>query len=223
MAIVANQRFGRLVTLTCSTKKRLGRSRIYWQCQCDCGNIILSRQDTLLNGGSQSCGCLRSELTSSRMRRHTKELKESAAYGHWCAMRSRCYSKSAGNYYLYGAKGIIVCGRWRNSFENFVADMGQPPSKKHSLDRFPDKFGNYEPFNCRWATQTEQIRNRSNTVMATIAGVTKPAKEWHELHPIIPYDTFRYRVQHGWNHELALFTPLIPKHLCSSHKRATLT
>jgi hemin uptake protein HemP len=74
-------------------------------------------------------------------------------------MKNRCYNKNGEDYPEYGAKGIKVCDRWRKSFENFFADMGKRPSKTHSIDRYPNKKGNYNPSNCRWATKKEQSRN----------------------------------------------------------------
>jgi hypothetical protein len=87
----------------------------------------------------------------------------------WQGMIRRCYNPNFKGYAGYGAKGITVCERWRNSFTAFVADMGpRPPGK--SLDRFPDPAGNYEPENCRWATPLEQRHNRISNI---------PPRGWH--------------------------------------------
>jgi len=76
-------------------------------------------------------------------------------------MKKRCYNKKHPKYRLYGARGIIVCSRWLNSFELFKLDMGERPSNQHSLDRI-NNDGNYEPSNCKWSTRSEQMRNRRN-------------------------------------------------------------
>lgn len=94
----------------------------------------------------------------------------------WRAMLSRCRNPKTINYASYGGAGISVCERWKR-FENFFVDMGHPPTEKHSLDR-KDPKGNYEPNNCRWATQLEQARNTKKTIRLTIGGVTKPMAEW---------------------------------------------
>ena len=82
-------------------------------------------------------------------------------YCAWNRMKDRCYNKNYQFYKYYGGRGITVCDRWRNSFSNFFADMGNKPSTRHSLDKV-DNNGNYEPSNCRWATPLEQASNKSN-------------------------------------------------------------
>lgn len=93
---------------------------------------------------------------------HTVQNGSSPTYTSWCNMLARCHNPRASSYKYYGAKGIAVCERWLK-FEEFLADMGERPSSKHSLDRWPNRNGNYEPGNCRWATQSEQCRNKTTT------------------------------------------------------------
>jgi hypothetical protein len=78
----------------------------------------------------------------------------------WRNMISRCCDPKDKAYIYYGATGVRVCLRWLTSFEAFVTDMGQKPTAKHSIDRYPDPYGDYEPSNCRWATAAEQRRNQ---------------------------------------------------------------
>lgn len=92
-------------------------------------------------------------------------------------MHQRCTNPNSPDYPRYGGKGIKVCDRWIKSFENFLEDMGVRPEGT-SLDRFPDKFGNYEPTNCRWATPSQQQLNKGNSRYVTYKGVTKLAFEW---------------------------------------------
>lgn len=87
--------------------------------------------------------------------------KRTKTYGRWLTMRNKCTNPNHDRYKYYGAKGIQVCERW-NDFANFYADMGDPPTPKHSLDRYPNRQGNYEPGNVRWATWEEQANNKEN-------------------------------------------------------------
>ena len=92
---------------------------------------------------------------------HTTGGKQSHEYGCWVNMRTRCNNPKATRYDRYGGRGIRVCERWV-LFDTFLLDMGLSPTAKHSLDRWPDKDGNYEPGNVRWATQSEQMRNATS-------------------------------------------------------------
>lgn len=123
----------------------------YRFCRCDCG-IEKEISVNSLGQGVKSCGCLR------RKSNLTHGMANSREYKSWCMMHSRCSNPNYTYYYRYGGRGIRVCDRW-NSFESFYADMGQRPAGK-SLDRI-NNDGNYEPGNCRWSTQKEQIGNRS--------------------------------------------------------------
>src|SRR5882762_7196517 len=102
---------------------------------------------------------------------------KTAEYRIWCAMRERCNSPNHIEYHRYGARGIHVCEHW-DSFEHFISDMGKRPSAQHSIDRRPNKEGNYEPSNCRWATSSEQQRNKSSSIMLTYFGETLHVLEW---------------------------------------------
>lgn len=98
-------------------------------------------------------------------------------YRIWCAMRERCANPHHNQFHRYGGRGIRVCERW-DSFANFLTDMGVRPSASHSIDRYPNKDGNYEPGNCRWATDVEQARNKSTSMILTLNGETLHVLEW---------------------------------------------
>jgi hypothetical protein len=125
----------------------------------------------------------------------------------WDGILQRCLNENSPAYQSYGGRGISVCERWRTSFENFFADMGEKPSPLHTIDRI-DNNGNYEPDNCRWATKKEQGRNKRNNKRIVFRGEEKTLSEWGEIFglssSIIGSRIFRY----GWTVEQAITTPL---------------
>lgn len=133
----------------------------------------------------------------------THGLSSSPIYSVWRNMLTRCYNASGQDKKNYQDRGIIVCKRWRNSFENFYADMGDPPTPKHTLDRFPNGNGNYEPENCRWATRAEQSRNLRKNIFITFDGKTLTLKDWSFEIPV-KYATICYRYHRGWPPERIL-------------------
>ena len=118
-------------------------------------------------------------------------------------MKDRCYNPRYKTFHSYGGRGIAVCQQWVNSFERFLADMGPKPSAKHSLDRFPDKDGNYEPGNCRWATTKMQNRNKRNSRTMTINGITKSVADWAEANGLAN-KTVKARLRRGWSPERSI-------------------
>lgn len=154
-------RFGRLVVVSRDVSKK---GHPAWNCLCDCGQEKVCLGINLKKGVTQSCGCLRTEMITARSLKHGNRRQRgggttSREYEAWCSMIGRCETESNTSYDNYGARGVKVCERWRSSFENFLADMGERPSPKHSIDRI-NVNGDYEPLNCRWVTREEQMRNR---------------------------------------------------------------
>jgi hypothetical protein len=125
----------------------------------------------------------------------------------WLAMRWRCQCRTNSQYLRYGGAGITVCERWQ-IFENFLADMGEAPTDKHTLDRYPNQKGSYEPGNVRWATSKEQARNTSANRLITAFSETKPLTEWAEDHRCsISANLLFARINAGWSAEVAITTP----------------
>lgn len=157
---LSGARFGALVA-TRSLGYAPGGTR--WECQCDCGAVVVAYSQNLRRGRSTSCGCAKSAKIASALTRHGHARRGRVTSEHriWRAMLDRCSNPNNNSFKYYGGRGITVCDRWTD-FENFLADMGNRPSRGHSIDRI-DVNGNYEPSNCRWATASEQRRNRRDT------------------------------------------------------------
>jgi hypothetical protein len=163
---LVGRRFGRLTVLSQapSVKERSGSTRTRWNVRCDCGTelVVNGKDMQRLKWGTKSCGCLSREHARVAGIKHGGcQFNTSPEYHAWADMRQRCINPKVKAYKNYGARGISVCERWKKAdgFENFIADMGRRPSPTHSLDRI-NNDGNYEPDNCRWATRSEQRRNR---------------------------------------------------------------
>ena len=148
--IADGTRFGRLVVVCLQGSDKWG-SRQY-DCLCDCGGRKVVVQYNLTSGHVRSCGCLQRE------RRIKHGMSSSPEYVAWLNMRDRCFKEQDPNYKNYGGRGITVCDRWKDSFQNFYEDMGPRPSGL-TLERV-DNNGNYEPNNCEWATRAAQLSNR---------------------------------------------------------------
>lgn len=139
------------------------RRQSLWTCQCLCSKEVVVLSYSLRGGMTKSCGCLNKEkvLTNSLMHGHAKQTKNTPEYRAWQHAKSRCFNPNVDNFQNYGGRGISMCERWLNSFENFLSDMGEKPEPKHkySIDR-EDNDGGYEPSNCKWKTLSEQAKNR---------------------------------------------------------------
>ncbi len=130
--------------------------------RCVCGVEKIVTNHSLHRNKTKSCGCLQKEKASIQGKNSaTHGLSKSRVFNSYNAMKQRCYYDKHKDYHNYGGRGIKICERWLNSFENFLADMGHPPPKT-TLDR-KNSNGNYEPDNCRWADHKTQAFNQRNT------------------------------------------------------------
>lgn len=129
----------------------------------------------------KSCGCYTRLKLSIRRKNTIKHGKiNTQEYNSWKSMKRRCKDNKGKGSHRYFGRGITVCKRWLNSFENFYEDMGPKPGKEYSIERI-NNAGNYEPGNCVWATPKEQGRNRENNRLFNINGIEKTLPEWSEI------------------------------------------
>lgn len=163
MIDLIGRRFGRLTVIAIAPKTGSSRS-IRWNCKCDCGNEHSSVSYSLLNGVTKEC------LSCAPKTRVKHGKYRSPEYIAWTSMKQRCSNEKNPAFRDYGGRGIIVCDRWRDSFEAFLGDMGERPSDSHSIDRI-DNNGNYEPSNCRWTTSEVQQNNRRDNQFVECDGI----------------------------------------------------
>jgi hypothetical protein len=132
---------------------------IKWR--CDCGNIRNIRLADVKNGHTMSCGCFRIQINmeNKTIHGHAGRGQHSIEYHTWTGLKNRCNNAYDKSYPDYGGRGIKVCERWNESFQNFLDDMGPRISTELTIERLNNN-GNYEPGNCKWGTKTEQSNNR---------------------------------------------------------------
>ena len=147
--------------------------KVYLKCE-KCHRELVVLKSKIDNYESFPCACTQSPTTE------THGMSRTRTYSSWIGMKQRCYDKKSLRYKNYGGRGIKVCDRWLNSFENFLEDMGVRPDGNFTLDRV-DVDGDYCPENCRWADAKTQANNMTTNVRRTYNGVTHTLKEWSEM------------------------------------------
>lgn len=184
MKNLVGQTFGKLLVIR-KASKILDHS--LWACLCECGDYKIVRGANLTGGIIKGCGNCQKD-NSNKGCAIKKKKKEGISknklppeYSAWASMINRCHSKGNHAYKYYGAKGIKVCDRWRNSFKDFLSDVGSRPSSAHSLERLRGTVG-YQPDNVKWVTIEIQARNkkkfRNNTSGKTGVFFEKRRKTW---------------------------------------------
>lgn len=207
-ANLSGEKFGRW-TVICYHETR--NNHAYWRVRCDCGRWGYASTGNLRHKLTLSCGCLMREHASAANRTHG--LTGTKEHSIWNNMKTRCYNSNRHTSERYIGRGITVCDEWRDSFETFLKDMGKCP-KGMTIDRINNDLG-YSKKNCRWATLTEQARNRRDTRIIELNGEKKPLTAWLEdPRCCVGYWTLRTRLDRGWGTEEAITSPK----LNSKHK-----
>lgn len=195
--------FTRLTVIRCVGVTK-GRNAV-WLCRCSCGNETTVAGGHLVDGGTQSCGCLASENVAERNRKHG--LSGSPEFNVWTNIKTRCFNPKSDHAEWYSERGIRMCDRWKNSFVLFRLDMGERPTPAHSIERINNN-GHYScghcshcvgmgwTKNCRWATASEQAHNRRNSRWLTINGRIKLISEWAAEHGLWQ-STLTRRIERG--------------------------
>lgn len=197
---MVGKRFGMLLVVAFS---HVDNNRYaIWKVACDCGKEHSVSGVLLRRGEARSCGCQQYAGLDTTLHGETSNRQMTREYRIWLGMKQRCENPKHKNYADYGARGIRVCEQWRNSFENFLSDIGRAPSNKHTIDRILNDRG-YEPDNVRWATRREQSHNSSNTRWIEYKGDRRTVGQWAEYLDI-PASTISARLQRGWTEHEAL-------------------
>jgi hypothetical protein len=214
--IMLGSRFGKQLVICCTGSKRntRGESRRFYSIQCDCGRTVEKTVRDIKN--TNSCGCSRRGVVTHG---HTVGKKNSPSYSAWANMRNRCGNPGCSNYKNYGGRGINICKRWEK-FENFIADMGEKPNGL-SLERINNN-GNYEPGNCRWATDKEQRRNKRKNRLVEINGASKCLSQWCEELDL-KYPNVSARLRRDWTPKQALSLETPPKWFVDMDRLVQLT
>lgn len=202
--VVVGARFGALVVVARDVEgERLRRALV----RCDCGEIRKVYRCHLTAERTTSCGCRKSASISAKRSRHggARHGNRAPEYGVWKGIVARCCNPSIRNFHRYGGRGITICDRWRNDFAAFLADVGERPSKEHSIDRIDNARG-YEPGNCRWATRVEQASNTRANVFVSAHGESLTIATWARRAGI-PAPTINRRLSRGWSPERAVSEP----------------
>lgn len=170
-----------------------------WIIQCVCGYRRDSADNNIISGRTMSCRrCFRFECGDRKARHGALRPNSDKAreYRIWCAMKSRCSNPDKPLYRNYAGRGIKVCQRWMDCFENFYEDMGPCPSSKHSIDRI-NVHGDYEKSNCRWATKLVQANNTRTNVFLDDEGVKITIADYARKHQISPNKIYKLVRRHG--------------------------
>ncbi len=194
------KRFGKLTVI----KQNIGAKKTSWECLCDCGNTTVVVGGNLTSRNTISCGCVRLSNYKNGTNNRKHGMVHTVEFFTWSRIKQRCYNTSNLKYPSYGERGIKVCDRWLESFNNFFEDMGYRPSDCNSIDRI-DNDGDYCPENCKWSTPKEQANNRRLRKSISYNGITM-SYAWWSLSLGGTRHLVSHRIKRGWSEERAVST-----------------
>lgn len=183
---VTFQKYGKLTALR-YIESIPGKGAV-WEYRCECGSVRRLVSSQVSAGRVRSCGCL-----PHGNYKHGRS--ESAEYKIWVEIIRRCKARGRKGSYIYVERGIDIASEWKKDFMAFYSYMGPRPSPRHSVDRIDNNLG-YIPGNVRWATYTEQARNRRNNKILTCGGISQCLTAWAETLGI-PLTRFRSKLKSG--------------------------
>jgi len=175
-----------------------------WACKCECGTLTVTVTKQLLRGLTRSCGCL--QVDRSKEVNTIHGMRKTVVYKRWQGIMTRCMNGNSKDFARYGGIGRGICKRWR-SFENFLEDMGEPPSREHTIERVDNNRG-YEPGNCVWVLSHQQNRNRLDNVVVEVNGVKLIAVDWDRKLGRYRGTTAK-RIRKGWSPKDAVEIPIM--------------
>lgn len=184
----------------------------YIECICICGKIKFYTVREIVKGRTRSCGCKRGEFMRKALIKHGlsgslfNNGRKHPLYSTWDGIKGRCYNKNHTYFKNYGNKGIVMCDEWRDDFKIFYEwAINNGWEKGLTLDRYPNKKGNYEPTNCRWANHKQKNNNKIDNIIITAFGESKTIPDWlADEKCLVGYDCLYYRIKKGWPPEKAI-------------------
>ncbi len=173
------------------------------QCKCECGTVTVVTLHSLRRSLTRSCGCLQKDRASETLSRekHIHGYSGTPTHTCWMGILARCTNPNHTSYRNYGGRGITVCMQWRHSFKAFLKDMGERPAGM-TIDRIDNEQG-YFKANCRWATLSQQARNRRTNTFLSCDGRTLTLTEWSDITGLAR-ETISNRLILGWTVKEAL-------------------
>lgn len=208
--------FGSLVAIACAGIGSDGKYQ--WRFACECGKEFTACGSKVRRGEVITCPeCSMERVRLSHIKHGRARTPEHRAWSH---IKSRCFNQKVPEYKHYGGRGITMCQRWIDSFENFLADMGSKPSKLHSIDRI-DNNGNYEPSNCRWASFNEQANNKRSNRLVIINSKSKTMSEWATENGL-NREIVHKRLRRGWSGESLIASPMQAQKISYCGKNASI-